>query len=89
MAELSDQALITRVTVFGNRRAFDTLVSRHQSPLRRFLQNLTGGDSALSDDLAQETFIKAWTQLASFKNKSSFETWLFRIAFLQMQDMMK
>ena len=42
MAELSDQALIARVTVFGNRRAFDTLVCRYQSPLRRFLQNLTG-----------------------------------------------
>ena len=81
MAELSDQALIARVTVFGSRRAFDTLVCRYQSPLRRFLQNLTGGDNSLSDDLAQETFIKAWTQLATFKNKSSFETWLFRIAY--------
>jgi len=81
MAELSDQMLIARVTVFGNRSAFDTLVRRYQSPLRRFLQNLTGGDSMLSDDLSQETFIKAWTQLKSFKNKSSFETWLFRIAY--------
>jgi len=81
MAELSDQMLIARATVFGNRRAFDTLVRRYQSPLRRFLLNLTGGDNTLSDDLAQDTFIKAWTQLASFKNKSSFETWLFRIAY--------
>ena len=81
MAELSDQMLIARATVFGNRRAFDTLVRRYQSPLRRFLMNLTGGDNTLSDDLAQDTFIKAWTQLASFKNKSSFETWLFRIAY--------
>jgi RNA polymerase sigma-70 factor (ECF subfamily) len=81
MAELSDQMLIARATVFVNRRAFDTLVRRYQSPLRRFLMNLTGGDNTLSDDLAQDTFIKAWTQLASFKNKSSFETWLFRIAY--------
>ena len=81
MAELSDQALITRVTLFGSRSAFDTLVKRYQSPLRRFLQNLTGGDNMLSDDLAQETFIKAWTQLSTFKNKSSFNTWLFRIAY--------
>ena len=81
MSELSDQALITRVTVFGNRHAFDTLVQRHQSPLRRFLMNLTGGDNMLSDDLAQETFIKAWMQLKTFKSKSSFETWLFRIAY--------
>ena len=52
MAELSDQMLIARATVFGNRRAFDTLVRRYQSPLRRFLMNLTGGDNTLSDDLA-------------------------------------
>lgn len=81
MAETSDQALITRVVVWGNRRAFDTLVCRYQSPLRRFLLNLTGGDGMLSDDLAQDTFIKAWAQLGTFKNKSSFETWLFRIAY--------
>ena len=35
----------------------------------------------LSDDLAQETFIKAYTNLASFKNLSSFSTWLYRIAY--------
>lgn len=81
MAELSDQALITRVTLFGNRSAFDTLVRRHQSALRRFLLHLTGGDAMLSDDLAQDTLIKAWTQLSTFKNKSAFETWLFRIAY--------
>jgi RNA polymerase sigma-70 factor (ECF subfamily) len=81
MAELSDQALIARVTMFGSRSAFDTLVRRHQSPLRRFLLHLTGGDSMLSDDLAQDTFIKAWIQLNTFKNKAAFETWLFRIAY--------
>ena len=81
MSDLSDQTLITRVTMLGSRRAFDTLVQRHQSALRRFLHNLTGGDNMLTDDLAQETFIKAWMQLKTFKNKSSFETWLFRIAY--------
>lgn len=35
----------------------------------------------LSDDLAQETFIKAYNSLATFKNRANFQTWLFRIAY--------
>ncbi|MBO4444928.1 MAG: RNA polymerase sigma factor [Bacteroidaceae bacterium] len=81
MAALSDQMLITQVTVFGSRRAYDTLVQRHQASLRQFLLSLTGGDGMLSDDLAQDSFVKAWLQLNTFKNKSSFKTWLFRIAY--------
>lgn len=81
MAELSDQMLIARATVFGNRRAFDTLVRRYQSPLRRFLMNLTGGDNTLSDDLAQDTFIKAYVNIRQFRGTASFSTWLMRIAY--------
>ena len=65
----------------GNKRAFDTLVKKYQSPVRRFFLHQTLGDEELSDDLAQETFIKAYTHLASFKNLSNFSTWLFRIAY--------
>lgn len=78
---MTDQFLVTQVVVLGSRRAFDELTRRHQSPLRRFLRNLTGGDEMLADDLAQETLIKAWTSLKSFQNRSSYETWLFRIAY--------
>lgn len=68
-------------TLLGNKDAFDTLVRKYQSPVRRFFLNLTMGDSALSDDLAQETFIKAYLQLKSFQGLSGFSTWLFRIAY--------
>lgn len=81
MANLSDIALITQVTVFHNRRAFDSLVKKYQSPVRRFFLNLTSGNGPLSDDLAQETFIHAYTHLNSFKNLSNFSTWLYRIAY--------
>lgn len=81
MANLSDIALITQVTVFHNKRAFDTLVKKYQSPVRRFFLNLTGGNEPVSDDLAQETFIHAYTRLNSFKNLSNFSTWLYRIAY--------
>ena len=81
MSQLNDIALVAQVVVLGNKRAFDTLVKKYQSPVRRFFLHQTLGDEELSDDLAQDTFIKAYTHLASFKNLSSFSTWLFRIAY--------
>ena len=81
MPQLPDIALISQVLIFGNRRAFDSLVKRYQGGVRRFLTSLASGDETLADDLAQETFIKAWTSLGTFKNRSNFGTWLYRIAY--------
>ena len=81
MSQLNDISLVAQVVVFKNAKAFDELVKKYQSPIRRFFLNLTCGDSELSDDLAQDTFIKAYTNIASFKNLSSFSTWLYRIAY--------
>ena len=81
MAELNDIALVTQVAVFRNKKAFDQLVRKYQSPVRRFFLNQTLGDEQLSDDLAQETFIKAYVNITNFKGISSFSTWLFRIAY--------
>lgn len=75
--------------VFQNNRAFDALVRKYQSPVRRFFLRLTVGDEELSDDLAQETFIKAYTNLSSFKNLSNFSTWLYRIAYNQFYDYLR
>ena len=81
MAELNDIALVTQVAVFHNKRAFDQLVRKYQSPVRRFFLNQTLGDDQLSDDLAQETFIKAYLNITKFRGLSSFSTWLMRIAY--------
>ena len=81
MAELSDIALVTQVAVFRNKKAFDQLVRKYQSPVRRFFLNQTLGDEQLSDDLAQETFIKAYVNIAKFRGMASFSTWLMRIAY--------
>ena len=82
MSQLNDISLVAQVVVFRNTRAFDQLVKKYQSPVRRFFLNLTCGDNELSDDLAQDTFIKAYTNLASFKNLSNFSTWLYRMAYM-------
>ena len=81
MQSLTDFALVTQVTMMGNRRAFDQLVVRYQSPVQRFFLHQTLGDEPLSDDLAQDTFIKAWRNIGSFRAMSSFQTWLMRIAY--------
>lgn len=81
MKSLSDISLVAQVAVFHNQRAFDQLVRKYQSPVRRFLLNLTLGNEALSDDLAQDTFLRAYTHITQFKGIASFQTWLFRIAY--------
>ncbi len=63
------------------------LVKMHQGKLRGFLMRLTHQHD-ISDDLAQESFIKAFERLDSFKGSGSFSGWLFQIAyttFLQYQ----
>lgn len=63
----------------GDHEAFGALVSEHQ----RYVYNLIlrvvrNEEEAL--DLAQETFIRAWTALPNFRGQSQFRTWLYRIA---------
>lgn len=89
MSQLNDIALVAQVVVLNNTRAFDTLVKKYQSPVRRFFLHQTLGDTELSDDLAQDTFLKAYTHLTSFKNLSSFSTWLYRIAYNVFYDYLR
>lgn len=81
MNSINDISLVAQVAVFHNKRAFDTLVKKYQEPVRRFFMNQTLGDSQLSDDLAQDTFVKAYVNIASFHGMAGFSTWLFRIAY--------
>ncbi len=81
MGRLNDITLATQVAMFGNKRAFDQIVREYQSPVRRFFLNQTLGDEMLSDDLAQETFLKAYTHIGQYRGTSSLLTWLTRIAY--------
>jgi RNA polymerase sigma factor (sigma-70 family) len=70
----------------GDRHAFARLVRAHQSRVRLQLRRLVQGDTALADDLAQETFVQAWLHLNDFRGDARLATWLHRIAltrFLQ------
>jgi RNA polymerase sigma factor (sigma-70 family) len=78
--------LITRVVVKDDRAAFGELVRLHQSAVRAFLRQLTQGDHAWADDLAQETFVLAYKTLARFRGESALSTWLLGIAHNQFRN---
>jgi len=77
----TDTDLIARVLSREDHNAFGELVRRYQSPVRAFLTRMTRGDTHLADDLAQETFLKAWWKLYTYRGGARFSTWLFGIAF--------
>ena len=81
LSRVEEIKLIARCALADNRDAFGQLVEAYRSDVTRFLLNLTMGDDALSDDLAQETFIKAYLGIRSFKGISRLRTWLYRIAY--------
>jgi len=79
--ELTDADLVARVLVDDDQHAFGELVRRHQSPVRGLLRQLTRTDIALADDLAQQTFLRAYKNIRSFRGEARFSTWLYRIAY--------
>jgi RNA polymerase sigma-70 factor (ECF subfamily) len=74
-----ERALIERVLA-GDRNAGRALYDAHATRVFRVAYRMTG-DEALAQDFTQETFIKAFAQLATFRGESSLSTWLHRIAF--------
>ncbi len=77
----SDAELITRVLAHDDRHAFSTLVRRHQSAVRGLLRRLTCGNESQADDLAQETFWRAYRGLRGYRSGARLSTWLHRIAY--------
>jgi RNA polymerase sigma-70 factor (ECF subfamily) len=63
----------------GDMRAYDQLVQRYQERIYATVYHMTSNHED-ANDLAQETFIKAYSALKSFKGDSSFYTWVYRIA---------
>lgn len=89
LSKVEELKLISRCVLVDDRRAFAQLVEAYQPRLRAFLLNLTCGDDYLTDDIAQETFIKAYYNIRSFKGLSQFSTWLYRIACNQYYSEMR
>lgn len=73
----ADQALVERVQA-GDQEAYGLLVTKYQRKLMRLISRLVR-DPAEVEDVAQETFIKAYRALPNFRGDSAFYTWLYRI----------
>ena len=73
-----DETLVARVQR-GEAAAFDVLVERYKERLYATVYHMTSNHED-ANDLVQETFIKAYKSLKGFRGRSSFYTWVYRIA---------
>ena len=74
----TDLVLVER-TVAGDQRAFELLVIKYQRRIERLIGRMVR-DTDLVEDIAQETFIRAYRALGQFRGEAQFYTWLYRIA---------
>jgi RNA polymerase sigma-70 factor (ECF subfamily) len=73
-----DAALVERVRR-GDQKAFELLMVKYQRRIERLIGRMVR-DADLVQDLAQETFLRAYRALPQFRGESAFYTWLYRIA---------
>jgi RNA polymerase sigma-70 factor (ECF subfamily) len=74
----TDLMLVER-TVAGDQKAYELLVLKYQRRIERLIGRMVR-DTDLVEDIAQETFIRAYRALAQFRGEAQFYTWLYRIA---------
>jgi RNA polymerase sigma-70 factor, ECF subfamily len=82
-SELSEEILVERAAG-GDMAAFEELVMRHADRLFASLRRF-GLDDGEAQEVAQETFLRAWRSLPRFERRSRFFTWLYRIGFNEAQ----
>jgi len=78
MGDNPDAQLVVRVLA-GDKRAFDVLVLKYQRRIERLIARMVR-DHALVEDIAQETFLRAYRALHQYRGDAQFYTWLYRIA---------
>ena len=68
-----------RAAAAGDLRAFEDLVRAYQAHVWRFLRHFLG-DDAQAEDVTQETFLRVYQKLGTFRYQSKFSTWVFQVA---------
>ena len=80
MPTAGNESELVRRAREGDETAFAALVDRYAKPVLNFIWRLTG-NPAEAEDVAQDSFVRAWQRLNSFREKeAAFSTWLFQIA---------
>ena len=64
-----------------NRNSFISYVKSNQRSLRRYLVALCNGDISLADDIAQDTYVKAYLASDTFRDETKFTAWIYKIAY--------
>lgn len=71
--------MLVERTLAGDQKAYELLVIKYQRRIERLIGRMVR-DSDLVEDIAQETFIRAYRALGQFRGEAQFYTWLYRIA---------
>ena len=85
--EISDAAVVAQVLA-GDKDAFRLLVDRHTRSIYSVAYRMTGSQED-AEEIAQEVFLRAYRSLQRFELRSSFSTWLYRIAVNRSLDFLK
>lgn len=85
--EVSETELVTSAQ-HGDRSAFSELVRIHTRGVFNVVFRMCG-DALVAEDAAQETFIRAWQNLSSYRPQTPLRNWLYRIAFNAAMDMIR
>ena len=83
----NETELVTQAQI-GDRNAFSELIRLHAQGVRNVIYRMCG-DAQLAEDAAQETFIRAWQNLSSYRPQTSLRNWLYRIAVNSATDMLR
>ena len=78
-ADLDSDVLLVQRTVAGDKQAYGLLVLKYQRRIQRLIGRMVR-DVDLVEDIAQETFIRAYRALHQYRGDAQFYTWLYRIA---------
>jgi len=78
VASLEDRALI-EMAVAGQDECFSVLMNRHKAVVRKCIGRMINNRSDV-EDLVQDTFLKAWSRLSTFRFEANFRTWIIRVA---------
>ena len=76
----SDDVLVRRAVRLRDQQAFADLLRRHQERILLLQRRLTG-ERSLAEDLAQETFLRAWEKLGSYRGPDRFGAWLASLSY--------
>lgn len=85
--EVNDTELVSKAQR-GDRNAFSELVRNHAQGVMNVVYRMCA-DTHIAEDAAQETFIRAWQNLSSYRPQTPFRNWLYRIALNAGMDMLR